>query len=243
MKKKFVLFKNNTSWLPSLLISSIFSFILLIIALVILILNAEFSANPDATYPGGATAKFKYEVVVFPMQFVISIAEIVVGIYLCFNIPLWWFALRNAMGKRKSFNATFFYVASPLAALMTIDALIRFFYVVAYFGIYNNEANGTTEIALIDFNKFGILGSFSTYANRQYGNFGFNTLFLLIFSLGLFGISCPYYLLQKKLYKSEQIENSKSDVQNYYRNLEKEKIRKEIKKHKQKDLSKKVKTF
>lgn len=243
MAKKFVLFKNNTSWLSSLLVSSVFSVVMFILALAILILNTLYSNNPDKIYDGGASAKFKFEVIVFPMQFVLSIAEIVIAIYLCFNIPLWWMALKNSMGERKKFNSLFVYVSTPLTILIMLDALFRFFYVIVYFSAYLSSNDATNDISIIDFNKFGILGSFSTYSDRQYGNFGFNTLLLLIFSLLMLVLSLSYHLLQRKKYKSEQAENSKADVQNYYRNLEKEKIRKEMKKHKQKDLSKKIKTF
>lgn len=244
--KKFVLFKNNTSWLPSLLVASLCTGTMFVLSLIVLIVDIAYT---QAINKYGSTAditenniNFNYDVIVYPISFVLSIMEIIMAIYLCFNIPIWWKSLSKSIGERKTFNTVFFYPATLMTVLILIDGLIRFFYVVAYASQYFKVA-GVDTLAVINISKEGILGNFDKTKYKEFGNFGFNSLILLIISLAFFCYSTAFYFLQKIKFKSEKHENSKKEVQDYYRNLEKEKIRKELNKNKPRDLSKRIRSF
>lgn len=244
--KKFVLFKNNTSWLPSLLVTSLCTAIMFVLGLVVLILDIVYTneINSDkANNINQENPKFIFDVIVYPISFVIAIIEVIMAIYLCFNMPIWWRSLRKSTGERKKFNTYFCYPATIFVILILIDGLIRFFYVVGYFSEYLNNVNGTDALSVINITKDGILGNFKPTPIKKFGNFGFNTLLLMIFSGGFFCFVTPFYFIQKIKFKSEREENSKREVQDYYRKLEKEKIRKELNKNKPKDLKKTIKSF
>lgn len=244
--KNFVLFKNNSSWLHSLLIGGIGTLILFIMSVIIFVINTIYT-NEKANNVGAGefSLEFQYDVIVFPVNFVTSLLEIVFSIYLCFNIPMWWISMKNSMGKRKKFNSIFVFVSMTIILLLSIDAMIRTFYSFSYIGEYLkiNGEDGVRPIAAIDFKHDGIFGTTQESTNRKYGNFGFNSFFLLISSIGLTVLFFSFFFLQKKLFKSEHHENSKQDVKNHYRSLEKNRMEKEMSKKKQKDLSKKINRF
>lgn len=244
--KKFNLFKNNTSWISYLIPSFTVSFILLIFSLLIVILNGTFTseflkAKQLNNYDNSPI--FKYETIVFPISFILSIYEIIVSIYLLFNFVNWINAFKNSMQKRKKINLLFLFISIPSVIFLTIDSIIRFFYVVGNFNTYLTYANGREGIGLINYSQYGILGTFKSYGSLYFGNFGFNGFILLILSFILSLLFYVFYFFQKFKFKSEFDENSKEDVQNFYRKLEKSKIEKHANKNKQNDLTKEIKNF
>lgn len=243
--KKFNLFKNNSAWLFSLTLVAITAFLVFFLSFILLILNVNYTlqVNSGNSGTGVDNIVFKNEVIVFPISVVLAVFEIIIAIYYCFNLPSWYMALSKSNGERKKLNSIYFYSISVLTVILLIDALIRFFYVIAYFNLYLSVNDEGFSISLINISKDSIFGSFNATQNLAYGNFGFNTIIALIISLVITILSCVVYLIQKKKYKSEQHENSKKDVQDFYRALEKDKIKKDLSKQKQKDFSKKITTF
>lgn len=243
------LFKNNSSWLTSLLVISVFSLLLFILSSLVLGFDIAYTneSKNNGNNIGTSNVAFKYDVIIFPVVSILALFELVISVYCMFNIPMWLKSRSSSIDSRKKFNTVFLMIIMPLLIVLSIDAVIRLFYVSIYFADYLKVNDSSKEaLAAINFNDYGIFGTFNKTGDKgiyKYGNFGFNTIILLVTSLILSIHSIVYWFLQKKLFKSEQHENSRDDVRSHYRNLEKEKLRKELTKTKQKDLSSTVRLF
>ncbi len=243
--KKFNLFKNNASWLFSLKWITFLSTVLFLLALIIFVLDIVYTSKFDINSNNGTgvdNISFRFDVIIFPISVVLSFLQVVICTYFIFNIPSWIVSAKKGMKNRKIFNLI--YVISSLIIVTGLfsDSLIRFFFVLAHFNNYLNANDSGPAISAIDFKTDTIFGKF--YNDKyKYGNFGFNTIILLLLSFSYAVLSFVWEWIQKIKYKSEQNENSRDDVQNYYRNLEKSKLKKDINKQKQKDFKKKITTF
>lgn len=244
--KSFNLFKNNTSWLFSLIWVGVLSCVLFLFSLIILALDIDYSLKSSSGDLGMGTdnLSFRYDVITYPILFVLAIFEVVIAIYFAFNIPSWWSAMQKSMGKRLVFNKIYVFSSLVLIIILILDSLFRFVYVVSYFNTYLSLNDGSqSALSTIDLNKYSIFGTFASSSFLKIGNFGFNPIILFLCTMILASVSLTWYFLQKKWFKSESKENAKAEVQQYYRSLEKNKLKKDIGKYKQKDLKRKIKTF
>ncbi|MCF0217432.1 MAG: hypothetical protein HUJ42_00095 [Malacoplasma sp.] len=237
--------QHNTNWLSSLGITSIVCFSLAFLGFVVFIIDLIYaSSNPNDP--------LFFQLLVFYYSVILTIIELVGCVYFFFNLVSWISSYKKSIGDRKAFNFKFVTIMGVLIILVSIDAIIRIVY--AFFGLmtvgsYYGQTNASTgqvmNLAIIDLNQEGsIFGNTSNATNMlSIGNFGFNVILLMLFTLVSGSVSLYFYFKQNKLFVSEERENSKKEVKDNYRNLDMIKMKKHLSKHKQKDMSKRIKAF
>lgn len=245
--KNFNLFKNNTSWLTSLKMTSVFLGLVSFFSLIIFAVDVAYSVQilkADGNRTMIADAIFNFDVITYPLSFVLVFFETVAIIYCLFNLYSWWVSYSKSSGNRKKFNYQFCLIQSSLFALILIDCVLRLVFVFANIGNYltlNDDPN-SKAISSIYFGS-NPLGAFveTDFSNA---NFGFNTLIIILLSVPAIVVCYLTELKQVRLFKSELKENTRKDVQAHYRELEMKKRRKQIVKMKNKSKkSKKIKVF
>lgn len=243
--------RNNTNWLSHLGLTVVFSSFIFCMAFVVFILSLVYtvSSNKENIVLSLNLISFYYSVILL-------ILEVFSIVFFFFNYFYWVSSYNKSFSNRKKFNLSFILSISPFLIIMSIDAIIRLFYVVAglgeagsYVGVTSNQSGGVniTNLAVVDFSKPGVFfGNFSQSGNvLKFGNFGFNVFILLICTGSISGICGYFYLAQKKKFYSEEKENAQKSVQLNYRKLEFGKMKKQMlkQKSKNKDISKKIKVF
>ncbi len=238
--------RNNTNWLSYLGLSSVISGFILFMGLIVFILSAVYSAGDKKNQD----FVFGLNLVTFYYSLIIAAIELFACVYFCSNYYYWILAYRKSFGKRKTFNLTFISIMGPIYILMAIDSIIRIFYVVAGLvivsGYVGYSSNGDPiSFATIDFSKTGsIFGNFSKNGNYlSQGNFGFNSVILIVLMIVSLIVLLTFYFNQNKKFISEERENSLKEVKQNYRQIDNAKLKKRFAKHKQNNISKRIKAF
>lgn len=225
--KKISVYKYDTSWIHGLLLFALFTLLLVLASFVVLGSDLAYvvdkSKNKDIS-------PFNYDVIAYPANFVISIFQLFVNVYFIWTFITWIQSYQmssNDLNRRK-FNLNIVIIGGILIFIITIDTLMK---LVASFVSFPNYLKHNDA-------SLGIVVGFETwysYLAKPYIMIGVGLI-----SVGVF---LYFYFIQKKKYKDEVQENAKDNVQEHYRNLLKNKSKKQIEKYKQKDLSKKVRVF
>ncbi|MDE5767704.1 MAG: hypothetical protein K2H56_04145 [Malacoplasma sp.] len=237
--------RNNTNWLSYLGISSVISGFILFMGLIVFILSAVYTTGSKTDQD----FVFGLNLVTFYYSLIIAAAELCSCIYFFSNYYYWVLAYRKSFGERKTFNLTFISIMGPIYVIMALDSIVRIFYVVAGLLIVSTyvgyNSNGPITLAAIDFTKDGfIFGNFSPSINAlSQGNFGFNSVILIILMIASLVVLLLFYFKQNKKFISEERENSLKEVKQNYRKIDNAKLKKKFAKHKQSNISKRIKAF
>ncbi|MDE5545406.1 MAG: hypothetical protein K2I76_02240 [Malacoplasma sp.] len=231
--------RNNTSWLSYLGISSVISGFILFMGLIVFILSGVYTASDKTNQ-----SAMELNLITFYYSLIIAIVELFATIYFFSNYYYWILAYRKSFGGRKKFNLTFISIMGPIYIIMAVDSIIRIFYVVAGLIIVSTYS-GPNSLACIDFSANGfIFGNFSPSSNSlEQGNFGFNSAILIILMIISLIVLLIFYYKQNKKFVSEERENSLKEVKQNYREIDNAKLKKRFAKHKQDNISKRIKAF
>lgn len=227
MNKKFT-YRINTSWLPGSGIMAITSFVLFSLALGILIINLEYN---NALSSNANASSSIYDSSAFPLAMITAVFGLFISIYYCFNSMIWFMSFKKGLGNRKKFNLIAFLFSAVSSLTFLIDTLMRLYAVSTNFYDYT-ILNSTSPPLVVQNIKTSGFWIFQPYMLITIGSISF-----LVYS--------TVYYFQKKLYIEEIVENSKKEVRDHYRELEKKEKIKFINKNKKKikDLSGDIKVF
>lgn len=225
--KKISVYKYDTSWIHGLLLFALFTLLLVLASFVVL--------GSDLAYMVGKSnnkelAPFNYDVIAYPSNFVISIFQLFVNVYFIWTFITWIQSYKMSSNdlNRKKFNLNIVIIGGILVSIITIDTLMKIVASFMSFPAYLKHNDSSSGI-VVGFE------SWYSYLAKPY--------IMIVVGLISFGVFLYFYFMQKSKYKNEIHENAKDNVQEHYRNLLKNKSKKQIEKYKQKDLSKKVRVF
>lgn len=246
-KLKINLFKDNTIWLRSLLPSIGCFSILFLLSIILLALNASYTNQLKAAIGNEANnVTFESNILTYPISIVLVLFETIITFYLCFNYISWFMSYKMAFESRKKFNFGFFILSSVVVGILLLDAFIRIIYVFVGIPAWNVTNDSGNTLSSIDYSLYSVFGSFSVQNGLSIGNFGFNTIILFFLSLiGLVGFFA-YWYFQKKIYVSEYKENQLDSVQDNFRKINQDKIKRGLrvnKKHKKLSIDNSIKVF
>lgn len=224
----FSLYKKDSSWLYDLLYISLLCLLMFVISVGLTILNIQYLVAKSNETSINKVFPFEYDVIAFPVLIISVIIQVISLIYFIWCYYSWLYSfIRSGMGYkgRKLFNFVAVGVSGLLFVIMIIDSFLKIVSIMNNLPIYLKLSVKSPAVAV---------GSENWMAAPY--------LLLVVSLFGTIFFFCTHFL-QKALYKSENYENSLTVVQDHYRKIEAIKQRKHIIKHKQKDLSKKIRVF
>lgn len=216
--------KVSTSWISGLIISSILSFSIFCLSLILLSVDIHYLLNKHLNF-------LTLDSIVFPIELILSILTILFSIYLTYNAISWFMISIKSLEKRKTFNLVISIFALTTTTILIADAIYRSYYLLSNIAqfLYATEETLKKAVFILQLWNLNILQP--------------TPFLVLITSLMSSIFYLLFFLFQRKLFKSEFFENSQEKLQNHYtNNLIKEK-KKKIAKLKPRDLSKRIKAF